>query len=186
VFKQVTYKQKVKLLPIVFLVALLLIYGLAIRETLNMKRGCHDLTEQTKVAGDAPQQMARIHGKLDELNLMMGKDTVNSGTDPLLEFVSTSVNTNIGLVDFQPMHVFQHQNYRVETRIATFEGSFVNLLKFLNNLEKGFKSGKVVSVKFQTETNFKTDRKRLLMVIYIQSVKNDENQSSETQSQSKS
>jgi len=182
-----TYKQKVKILPIGFFIALLIIYGIAIRETIALKHDCTDLTEQTKAAVDAPQQMGIIREKLDELSLVMGKDSANSGTDPLLEFVSTSnISNAVNLVDFQPMHIFQHQNYRVETRIATFEGSYSNLLKFLNNLEKGFKSGKVVSVKFQTETNFKTDRKRLLLIIYIQSVKNDKMNTDEPQSQSKS
>jgi len=170
--KRFTYRQRLKYLPVGFVLALLLIYWLAIRETVKIKNDCSELIKQTKTAEDAPQQMRLIKTRLDELNNVMGSDTVKSDADPLLKFVSRLNSNNSNLVDFQPLHVFEHQNYQVETRIAVFEGTYVNLVKFLFDLEQKFLAGKVVSVKFQTETNFKTERKRLLMTLYVQSVKN--------------
>ena len=178
-FKKLPYKQKVKLLPIAFLLSLLLIYSIAIRDTFKIKQNCNLLLEESKNAGDAPQQIAIIQGKLNLINSIAGRDSVNE-TDPLLTFISSSEAGQVSLVDYQPVHTFQHENYQVETRIAVFESSFTNLLKFLYHLEKEFKSGKLVSVKFQTETNLKTERKRLLMTIYIQSIKNEEKNTTST------
>jgi hypothetical protein len=181
-FKQLSYRKRIKLFPVGFLIAFLLIYLLAIRETLKIKKECKELAGQTNAAKDAPRQMAQIQNKLNELNNIMGKGDKESDSDPLLEFVSSSNSSGTSLVDFQPLHVYQHQNYQVETRTAVFEGSYINLLKFLHAVEKGFKSGKVVSVKFQTETNLKTERKRLLMSLFIQSVKNETADNAQPQS----
>jgi hypothetical protein len=186
-FKRFSYKQKMKILPAVFALAILLVYLFAIRETLKVKEECHELTGQIKMAENAPLQLTIIRNKLDELNMVMGKDSIASGTDPLLEFVSSSnANMRINLVDYQPLHVYQHQNYQVETRVVVFEGTYTKLVKFLYHFENEFKAGKVVSVKFETETNFKTDRKRLLMMLYIQSVKNGELKVGDEKLQSKS
>jgi preprotein translocase subunit SecF len=172
-FQKLTYKRIIKFLPIGFIIVLMLVYGLAIHETLSLKRKCKELTEQTIAAEDAPKQIVLLKNKLDDLNKVMGKDTTDAESDPLLRFVAGSnTNNNVRLVDFQPLHVFQHQNYQVETRVAVFAGQFVNLVRFLYSLERDFNSGKVVSVKFQVETNYKTNRKRLLMTLYVQSVKN--------------
>lgn len=170
--KKLSYKKRLTYLPAAFLLAVLLVYLLDIRETLSVRSECQTLLEQTRTAEDAPKQMALIRTQLDELNNVMGKDTVQSESDPLLEFVSGLNSGNINLVDFQPLHMFEHQNYLVETRVAVFEGSYVNLVKFLFHLEHDFKGGKVVSVKFQTEINYKTNRTRLLMTLLVQSVKN--------------
>jgi len=180
-FKRFSYKQRIKLLPVGFAIALLLIYWIAIHDTVKLRQNCKALIEESRVAGDAPQQIAITRSKLDEINAFAGKKSNASETDPLLEFVSNS-NTSklINLVDYQPVHTFQHQNYQVETRIAVFESSYTNLLKFLYNLEKDFKSGKLVSVRFQTETNLKTERKRLLMTLYMQSVRNEETANNES------
>jgi len=180
-FKRLSFKQRVKLLPAGFLISLLLIYWIAIRDTFKLKQNCKALTEESRSAGDAPQQIAIIQSKLSEINTIAGKNSGNE-TDPLLTFISNSKTAQINLVDYQPVHTFQHQNYMVETRIAVFESSYVNLLKFLYHLEKDFKSGKLVSVKFQTETNLKTERKRLLMTLYIQSIRNEETEANDASS----
>ncbi|MDP4209202.1 MAG: hypothetical protein Q8928_10350 [Bacteroidota bacterium] len=168
-----TYRQKLKFLPLLFLVSVLLTYWFAITETVNIKGDCIRLHEEARIADNAPVQTALIRKKLDDINQIAGKDSLTSETDPLLEFVSHYTNRSVNLVDYQPLHTYQHQKYKVETRTAIFEGSYTNLLKFLFTIEKKFRSGKIVSVKFETETNLKTEHKRLLMTMYVQSVKND-------------
>lgn len=170
-FRQLTYRQLIRILPVMLLFTFILVYWLALGETFALKHKCNELVEEINNAKEAPKQLYVIRNKLDELNKMVGKDTLNSETDPLLRFLSDSEPNNINLVDLQPLHIFQHQNYQVETRVAVFEGKFIDLTKFLYHLEKEFNSGKAVSIKYQSETNFKTGRKRLLMTLLIQSIR---------------
>lgn len=178
-FKKLTYKQLIRFLPVIFVLTIILIYWLALSETITLKYKCKELAEEISNAKDAPKQLFSIRNKLEDLNKIMGKDTLNSDTDPLLRFLTDSEPNSINLIDLQPLHVFQHQNYQITTRVAVFEGRFIDLTKFLYHLEKDFNAGKPVSIKYQSETNYKTGKKRLLMTLLIQSVKTGvENQES--------
>jgi hypothetical protein len=126
-------------------------------------------------SGDAQEQLISLTVRLAELNSITGTSTTDLGGDPLLNFISTNLIYGANLINFLPLHVYTRQPYLIETRIAIFEGNFSSLLTVLYTLEKNYSSGKVVSVKFETETNLKTQKKRLLMSLYIQSISNDKN-----------
>jgi hypothetical protein len=168
-----TYQQKLKILPIVFMVSFILVYWIAIGSTVQLKRSCNELKMQMISAGDAPAQLLSLTHRLEELNSLTGNNEKGEATDPLLNFISTNSASSTKLINYLPLHLYTKQAYLIETRIAIFEGSYVNLLTFLFNLEKNYSSGKVVSVKFETETNLKTEKKRLLMTLYIQSISNE-------------
>lgn len=170
---KLTYKQKLKILPLVFLISLLLVYWIAIRDTLKIHWELNALKQQMITAGEAPKQLSALSSRLNELNRMSGKSNADQGNDPLLNFISTHSTASNKLVNYLPLHFFQNQGYMIETRIGVFEGDYRNLLYFLFELEKNYAVGKVVSVKFETETNVKTEKRRLLMTLYIQSVTNE-------------
>lgn len=177
-----SYSQKLQLLPFVFIIILFIIYGIAIKDVLNLRGDCHALMDQIIKTKDAPRQMAISRQRLNELNQIAGKGTDSLLTDPLLEFISIEENHKlVQLVEYQPIHQFKSQHYQVETRIACFEGSFSRLLGLLYAIENNFKEGKVISVKYQTETNFKTNKRRLLMTLYIQSISNEQENISKNQ-----
>ena len=168
-----TYRQKLKVLPFLFIAALILVYWMAVGDTIELRSTCNDLTVQMISASDAPKQLASFNARLDELNGMAGKSITAESTDPLLNFISTHSTSTNKLINYLPLHFFQNQRYLIETRIAVFEGNYRNLLEFLFAFEKSYPSGKVVSVKFETETNAKSGKKRLLMTLYIQSITNE-------------
>ena len=169
-----TYRQKIKLLPLALILILIIIYGVAIKDVVSLHHDCIGLMDQISQTKDAPQEMASTERQLNEITQITGKVADPRDTDPLLEFISEAdIKNAVQLVEYQPVHQFQSQHYRIETRIACFEGSFSHLLELLYQMEKQFKAGKVVSVKYQTELNFKTNKRRLLMTLYIQSISNN-------------
>jgi hypothetical protein len=170
-----TYQQKLKFFPLLFLMAVILVYWIAVSGTVELKKSCTNLRKQLVSAGDAPTQLASLQARLNELNKMKGNIEKEEGTDPLLNFVSINPVPATRLINYQPLHFYTRQPYLIETRIAVFEGNYNSLLKLLFTLEKSYSAGKVVSVKFETETNLKTEKKRLLMTLYIQSISNDKN-----------
>jgi hypothetical protein len=172
-----TYQQKLKILPFVFLISVILVYWIAIRGTVQLKNSCDELKIQMISSEDAPVQLASLTARLDKLNRMTGNGENNDVTDPLLNFISTHSVSSAKLINYLPLHSYSKQIYLIETRIAVFEGDYSGLLTFLFTLEKSYASGKIVSVKFETETNLKTEKKRLLMTLYIQSITNEKNSS---------
>lgn len=170
-----TYQQKLKLLPFLFIAAMLVVYWIAISGTVKLKHTCIDLKAQLKSAGNAPEQLLAVTARLNELNRNSGNSRKEEGTDPFLNFISISSNSAAKLINYLPLHNYRKAPYLIETRSAIFEGIYSNLLSFLYSLEKNYTSGKVVSVKFETETNLKTEKRRLLMTLYIQSVSSEKN-----------
>ena len=176
-----TYRQKLKALPFLFMAALMLVYLMAVSDTIELRSSCNELTVQMISADDAPKQLASFTARLDELNGMAGNSNSGEGTDPLLNFISMHSTSSNKLINYLPLHFYQNQLYLIETRIAVYEGSYRSLLEFLFAFEKSYPSGKVVSVKFETETNAKSGKKRLLMTLYIQSITNEKDNSAKDQ-----
>jgi hypothetical protein len=172
---KLSYQQKLKSLPWVLLAGILLVYWIAISGTVTLKRNCKELRNQMISAGDAPAQLVSLTSRLNDFNAYTGNSQKDRGGDPLLNFFSTNSSSDADLIDFLPLHAYARQPYLIETRIAIFEGNYSSLITVLFTLEKNYPSGKVVSVKFETETNLKTQKKRLLMTLYIQSISNDKN-----------
>lgn len=183
---KLTYQQKLKLLPWLLLAGIILAYWIAVRGTVKLKTSCNELRKEMISAGDAPAQLVSLTARLNEFNSIAGNNQKDGGGDPLLNFISTNSTSGASLINFLPLHVYTRQPYLIETRIAIFEGNFSSLLTVLFTLEKNYSSGKVVSVKFETETNLKTEKKRLLMTLYIQSVSNDKNPAGYDKTNSKS
>jgi hypothetical protein len=174
---KMTYQQKLKLLPWLLLAGIILVYWVAVSGTVKLKASCNELRKEMISAGDAPAQLISLTTRLNEYNAVAGNNQKDGGSDPLLNFISINSTSGASLISFLPLHVYMKQPYIIETRIAIFEGNYSSLLTVLFNLEKNYSSGKVVSVKFETETNLKTEKKRLLMTLYIQSVSNDKTNS---------
>jgi hypothetical protein len=183
---KLTYQQKLKLLPWVFLAVIILVYWIAVSGTVKLKNRCNELRKEMILAGDAPAQLVSLTARLNEFNSMAGNNQNNGSSDPLLNFISTNSSPGVSLINFLPLHVYTRQPYVIETRIAIFEGNYSSLLTVLFSLEKNYSSGKIVSVKFETDTNLKTAKKRLLMTLYIQSVSNDKNPAGYEKTNSKS
>jgi hypothetical protein len=169
----ISYKQKLKILPYLFLAVIILVYWIAVSGTVDLFRACTELQRQIVSAGVAPRQIDSLASRLNDLNRLTGNNETGIETDPFLNFISTRTNSSNRLIKYLPLHFFRNKSYLIETRSAVFEGSFRSLTEFLFALEKEYPSGKIVSVKFETETNLKTEKTRLLMTLFIQSVTNE-------------
>lgn len=165
-----TYSQKLKILPVAVLAAMLLIYVVTVSRTVQLNRYCKINTAQNLSPSELSLQLDSLNIRLSKVNQLTGNNDPAKSTDPLLNFISTTLVPSGKLVEYLPLHEFRIQNHLVSTRIAVIESDYKSLLIFLNNLEKNYLEGKVASVKFEKETNIRIGRKRLLMTLYIQSI----------------
>jgi len=178
--KRLTYQKKVRLLPWGTAIVFLLLYFLAFSETLTIRKQGIQMEKEAVTMEKAPSEMIELQKRLDEINKIAGDKAVNSGIDPLMELISNlSSSYRVTLSDYQPAHIFQYQNYTVQTRVISFEAPFIPCLKVLNNLEKNYHFGKVVSVNYIAKTNNKISKKQLIMQVLIQSIHNENNLLSE-------
>ncbi|HEX3008690.1 MAG TPA: hypothetical protein VHO90_13850 [Bacteroidales bacterium] len=176
-----TYQQKVKMLPIIGLFVLVVVYWVALSETFSLRREYSDLKTDAVALEKAPFELRNLKKELARINDVAGKQNSLTGFDPLMELNgSLASKFNVTLFQYEEPHIFKYKNYTIETRITTFEASFIPCLKVLYNLEKMYHNGKIVSVSFSSKADHKTNRKRLYMQVLFQSIQNENNTISES------
>jgi hypothetical protein len=171
-FNKLNSKQKNKLLLIGAILILWCVYAFAIRNTLDARSQCKMFQQQIDSAADAPSRLEHLQEELQQLETITGNnDTANSLHERLLEIVTNYCQeNNITLRDFASPICYSQAEWLVETHSITVEGNFIALLKLVRKLEEE-KTGKVVSVDFQSKRDNKTQTLSLSVIIYVQNIR---------------
>jgi hypothetical protein len=172
----ISYRKKVRILPWIAGVVCIMVYWLAVSETLKLKKEMHSMEKEMLAIENAPDRLNQLRSRLNEINRISGNSSGEMVTDPLLELSSKQALDNaVILSEYQPVHVFSYGNHQVETRIISFEAPFIPCLKVLNSIERLYRYGKIVSVNYSAKTDYKTSTKHLSMQILIQTIQNENN-----------
>lgn len=169
-----TYRLKFILLGAGFFFFLLVSYNLAFKKTINLKKECKQLEARLEQSKNAPQQIAIIKSKLEQIDQKVGGKKIDQINleELIIEHISGSCKQNdLVLKEYPGIHNYSQQDYTTETCKITVEGSFIKLLKLAYGIEQNFSYGKVSSLNFYTEKNYKTKKVELLLEIYVQNIK---------------
>lgn len=172
--KRLNYKNRIIFLGIAAVFLFFLIYQLAISETVMAHRKLKDAQKQLLLIEKAPEEIALIRTKLDKFDAAVGgdMDTVYRN-EPLLEFLSFVCRKNQTiLADYLSPHIYNQDEFVIETKTAVIEGRFLDLINTLNEVEQGYMHGKTVSAGFQLKEDLKSGQRRLFLTIFMQSVTN--------------
>lgn len=176
-FKNLTYLKKVKLLLIGGIVFLFISYLFAFKRTINLYSDYREIKEKLKLVDSAPQTIAGLQSQLNGIDKIISKNN-QGGMDTrfaLLGVASEYCQRNRTSLTEMPKSLFtQESDYNIETITLVMEGSFFNLLKFVYQLERSDNIGKVASVEFKTINDIITKENKLIVSIYIQTVKKNE------------
>lgn len=169
--KKFSWKQKNKLLLGGSIVLLWAVYSFAISNTLQTRKECNHLQLQLDSASDAPVRFAKLTTEFQKLETITNtSDTSNTLHERLLDIVTKYCQqNNLVLRDFASPVCYKQQEWLVETHPVIVEGAYVNLLKLVHKLEQE-KTGKIVSVDFQSKRDNKTQALSLTATIYVQNI----------------
>lgn len=161
-----------------FFIFLLICYFLSIKKTVRLKSQCSDFREKLTFAEDAPVQILALEKRLAEIENLIGTNIREFDFQELLYEKVSNYCQEDGLIlaGFPRTHSYREQEYEVETNIVIVEGMYLKLLKLLYTLEQKDRLGKVVSVKFATETDYRTRKTRLNTSIYFQNIKSNKDE----------
>ncbi|MBI2281704.1 MAG: hypothetical protein HYU68_13595 [Bacteroidetes bacterium] len=178
--KKITYKNKLLYLLISGGLFCVILYNLAISDTLNLAIENNTLEGQIIENIDAPKQIQSIKQKLLKIEQLIGdKNQHETNVHQLLLESITQYNQKKALVlqDFPQPFISSNNGYVTKTAKVTVEGDFINLLKLVYFLEQNYQIGKVVSVNFETTKELYKRKRELHSTIYIQDIKaiKDEN-----------
>lgn len=173
-----TYQKRFYILLVSALVLIVLSYHLSIKKTLMARAEYEELLIKEAQIASLDSDLL----KWTELNQLLDTKFGNNGAyldfqENLLHQVGEFCHKNkLVLSEFSEPFSGVDGNYEVETIILKIQGRFHPLLKLLHNLEDEFSGGKISSVAFLREKNFKTNKEELFLKLFVQKInkKDDE------------
>ncbi len=170
--EKLTYKQKFYLAIAGFLISLVLVYSIAIKGTLAIKKECKELKYKIMQVENAPVKVASLEREIAKLEgLMSNVNSELSVNEKLLEVTARFAERNrLVLKEFPETHTYTKQDYSIYTDAITLEGGFINLLRLLYLIETEKSYGRVSSVDFYSYLDKRKKTYNLNMIIYVQNI----------------
>ena len=169
-WKEQTYQNKFKLLLGFLALLLLIIYLLNFKKTIELVKSNKNKKTEYQETINTPMQLKSFESRLESLNQFLGSSFECSELpEKIIEFTNSVPKYNVSLIDIQQKSDQTNENMTVCDFSIILTGSYINLLKYIYELETEQKIGRITSADFKTETD-RNKRKRLLVEIYIQNI----------------
>jgi hypothetical protein len=170
--RKLTYKQQCHYALYAFLFLLVIIYFTNIKETFLLRKTRDNFLVRNKNIID-PEK--RYHDLLDynrKIDAIIGSNISDENTtEIILEHINAySKNNNVKIQEYYPPLIFNNSAYKVKINHFVLEGDFRELLMLTYLFETKYKTGRLVSVGYEIETDKRTKESNLLSHIYLQNI----------------
>lgn len=177
-----SYQIKNRLLVAGSLLFGVLVYWIALSETISLYQKNHLYQAQLDSARTAPVNIARLQGELSgyENSLATFQADGNSLEEHLLQEVAfVCQQYQARLIQLPASSKEKQKLYEIETRVVKLSGSYTSLLQVLHALESKRIIGRISSVQFALEEDRRTRTTALFAYIYLQNIQKSENPASQ-------
>lgn len=172
-FNTLTYKQKNLYLGIGAFLFALIAYMTTIRNTVHLYKENKRLEAKISIAENAPESIADLRRSLEGLNGKLNHYLIDTTKEQehTLEVVSEYCHKKKLVVRELPKRKIVAENdFTIVTSELKIEGSYINLLQLLHELEYAQKLGRISSVSWRSYVDPKTKRTILYMTLYLQNI----------------
>jgi hypothetical protein len=164
-----TYKQKFFGMVIGFVILLLASYKKTYKHVFEAKSQLSLVNEKLQNGDNSYNEVFFLKNEIKSLDNIIGGQTKNPNEvqEMILDFISES-SKDINISSIQDTHILNDSEFRIYTNVLTIEGSYFDLVPMLYNIEQEFMVSKVVSAKFFSIKNYRTNSKRLYLELIFQ------------------
>ncbi|HEX8514829.1 MAG TPA: hypothetical protein VF868_01430 [Bacteroidia bacterium] len=177
--KNISYKNKTRLLVAVFVLFGFAAYHLAIKKTIIAYGDFQQSSARSELVANVPLLTAQLEKQLTQMDLRIGtrnKNTQNRDQE-LLEFITNYCEDNDAVLKEFPQNTsFDQGDLEIETNRFVVQGNFSTLLQLTYFLEQKKQLGKVASVQYQVKKDLKSREMELTSTIYLQNFKKKHNE----------
>lgn len=169
-------KQKFFMLIGGLILTLFLAYKLSFKKAIIEYQRYTSLQQVEQQSWQVQKDLNRLQERSQLLDNQLGSSKAWGFEENLLNTVGLFSEENELDVDlFSEPAVGTQNGYRVETILVKVRGDFKALLSLLHYMEKTFRSGRIASVSFEKEMDYKRNREELYLKLYVQNIKPLEN-----------
>lgn len=154
-----------------FIIALILCYHLAFKNTFFLKDEFDTLNQQNLQALNYQEKLTDVGRKERFYDSIMKsfRGFEKYGQIDLAGFISQSgISKDIKVMDFSEPHELRNDEALVRTFDITLEGNYSDLAKTLFEMETMHNFGKLVHIKFETKEDFKTNQTFLQVRLLVE------------------
>lgn len=173
-FKNISYRNRFYIVILLMTILATASYFFAIRNTISVVHECNYYKDKTKSYELLQSQESQLKSDLLFINQVIVNDsaTTDEFSKQIFDFISHITNSHeVAITNFDQPLVSDESGFKVETYSLTISGTFIQLLKACNEIEKKIKIGRMVSMDFYTEKKSQKKTEELYLNIYIQCVK---------------
>lgn len=174
---KLTYKQLFYLYACGLFLVVVLVYKVALKPTLELRKSLHEKEVVLSTVSMAPQQIKNINKKLETLNRHLESFSAQGMPlrDKILQEISNYCSENqLVVYNYPEPHYYDNSTFTVESNQIAVKGDFKGLLKLINYIESKANFGRIVHVEFYSEQNRKTKQKELFLGLIFQNIRNNE------------
>lgn len=168
-----TNKGRFRLMLIALGIAPMLIYYIAVADTVEAYYDCVRLEEELIAAEKLDDDIAQTRNELSIIKAQIGTEANETGAFQtlLLGSVSEECKVNgVSLLDFPKPHTVIDAGLTIETLPVVISGGFSPTVKTIVALEFGRGVGRLISVSMRKEVDRTTKRSDLRTTLVIQNV----------------
>jgi len=172
-FENQKYKLKFVIVLSIFMVFIPISWNLAFKKTIGLIKQDKELNHKLSSLDNASMRIGNLKKRLSYLDEILNTDSFENGAQKyILDKISRICSERDLTIKEMPPSIREIDNeYQVETINIQIAGTFHNLLKLIYDLELKENNINIVSVKFLTEENKRMNTKRLILDLYIQTLK---------------
>lgn len=171
-FKNLSYKKKLRLLWIAALFMLLISYRFSISKTMD-EYSSYKQNKQLAASAVSENSIENLSLKNKMLDKVLEKfilDTLNDEKNLLQVIAPLCRDNNLRLKEYKPLAVTKPDSLKIFTRTLTLEGGFIDCVKLIYNLETKTNTGRVSSVLFKSYMGPGEAKPNLNCTIYVQNI----------------
>ena len=167
-------KQKNMALITGFVILLWLVYQFSIDNTIEVKHKYNALSAQKEMTSNVPEQISYLKQQNTYYNSILEKNKItveSSFQNNLLQIINSFVIKNeLKIVAFDEPHEVIKNDAILKTYTFKVKGTFNQILKLLNTLEQYGTYGKMISINFYKNKNYKTNIAFLECEVFLQRI----------------
>lgn len=170
---KLSYKQKLKGIGILSLLALVLCYRLSISRTIEEYQKYSQ--DRALTAGQAPDaaSLTDLQVREDRVSGLFTRYALDT-LQPEKNLLSVASNYcklhNLQLKEYKPYSLSHTDSIPVLTRTVTVGGAFIPCLRLLYELESSGQVGRISSVDFKGYTDLQDKKPKMDCILYIQNL----------------
>lgn len=173
--EKLTGKNKLRLLTGAIVLVLMLVYFLAIKETIVLASDCRQKETKLIQSKNLKEKTNLLRLQIKNIDKQTGgqSDTTKKVTELLLENITEYCSKTGCSIKEIPSAAYASRNgYLIESSFITLEGSYKELLELVYLLEQKKRTGgHIASVQFYTVKNNKQKKQELLLTLFVQHYK---------------